>query len=569
MAEDGTMPETANGAAAAAEAGISPEAATEGFRSIGDMLGVAQGDEAAARMPHVRLTPENLALVARLLGQLMHRVPLFLQNGVLWFFDYEGQRQEMTPIKFRTWIMGHVLIFEKRAKGSDDPIPCTMAVEHAATVLTSEDFRRGVRKITGVNTVRLPVIRRGGKLELLPLGWDSETGIYTVEGGLVYDEAMALEAARGWMERTFGTFPLTDARSMAVQVAAMLAPFVRHLPGGGGLKMGFLWLANKPESGKSVLAKAAQYAVFGRCPAVKLKKGEQLDKELEAMAIAGVPCIFLDNVRGGIDSPTIEAMMTSEESEGRAMGGHGLFTAKNSALLFVTGNKLKLNEDIERRFLVVDLFEKGDPMERRVGADEVLDDDAMKDPEWRGRMLSALWAMVRDWHAAGMPAGKVVRGSFERYSRMLGGVVEAAGYENPFQRAEIPDAINPDQMEFRELIGLIVKEMGERQCVDFTLQDMAKLARGANLFERMIGTQAEGKALTVKMDKVDKNDVWSAQDKGYLTEKQNAEFGYFIKGEAGREAKWNGRAVEFGKRTQARKSTYSVTLSWDPKQAKA
>jgi hypothetical protein len=324
--------------------------------------------------------------------------------------------------------------------------------------------------------------------------------------------------------------------------------------------MGFLWLANVSETGKSVCAKAAQYPVFGRCPAIKLKKESDLDKELEALLIAQVPSIFLDNVRYGIDSPSIEQMMTAEESEGRAMGGHGLFTARNSALLFVTGNQLKLNADIERRFLVVDMFEKGDPMDRCIPEDEVLSDDRMKTREWRCRMLGAVWAFVRDWHAAGMPGGSVIRGSFENFSRTLGGIVEAAGYENPFTRAEIPDAINPDALEFQELLGLIVAEMGDRRVLDFTLEDMARLARSANLFERMIGTQDDGKALMAKLERLAKDEMLLVEDRGHMTDKQRKSFGQFVKKQAGKEPQWKGKAVEFGKREQARKSTYTVTI---------
>jgi hypothetical protein len=311
-----------------------------------------------------------------------------------------------------------------------------------------------------------------------------------------------------------------------------------------------------------VLAKAAQYAVLGRCPAVKMKKGEQLDKEMEAFAIAGVPCLFLDNVRGGIDSPTLEQMMTSEESEGRGMGGHGLFSAKNAALLFATGNGIKLTADAERRFLVIDLFEKGDPMERV--KDEILNDDLMKSPEWRAEMLAAMWAMVRTWHEAGMPRGSVLRGSFETWCGLIGGIVEAAGYENPCQRAEIPDAINPEAMEFKELLGLIVCEMGERREKDFTLEDLARLGRSAQLFERIIGTAAEGKALAAKTDKLARDEMMLAADRGMMTPEQKMKFGWLIGKEAGGEPKWNGRTVEFGKRHQARKSTYTIKLSWDP-----
>ena len=530
----------------------------EQFAEAARMAGFSVVPNGGAVMPTIRLS-DNLNAVAKLLGNVCARLDLFERNGTIVFFDHKGECKEMTARIFRTWISDYVIFYEKRNK-EDEPVPVSMGMEVAATLLDSESVRRGVRVLKGLNTVRLPVVRVGGVVELLPYGMDDETGIYTVAAGVDYELDMDVAAARGWIERTFGTFPFSNPRSMAVQVAAMLALYIRHLPGGNGVRPGFLWLANKAESGKSVLAKAAQYPVLGRAPVVKMKKGEQLDKEMEAFMIAGAPSLFLDNVYGGIESATLDQMLTSEESEGRAMGGHGIFRAKNSALLFVTGNRLELNDDAERRFLVVDLFEKGDPMERGVDRGAVLNDDAMKAPEWRKRMLSVLWAFVRTWGEAGRPEGSVVRGTFETYSRVLGGIVEASGFTPPFQRAEIPDAINPEKKEFLELIGAVVEDMGLVPQRDYTLDDLARFARAAQIFEKQVGTEGEGKKLTVKEEKMGKEEATFAVDKGYMTESQRKSFGWRIKKLAGGELKIGGKRVEFGKREQARKSTFTVRI---------
>lgn len=534
----------------------SPASGTDPLATLSENAGLTPVDAAAT--PCVPLG-NNLLAVAQQLGQIASRLDIFLQNGDLIHFDFNGDRQLMTPVRFRTWINQHVILFEKR-NSNDQPLPITLSGEAAAAILESQPFRRGVRPLRGMNTVRLPVIRATGALELLPYGYDQETGIFTLSAGLEYDEAMDIEAAKAWLDRMFGSFPLTDPRSQSVQVASLLALYIRHLPGGTGLRPGFLWLANKPESGKSILAKAAQYPVLGRAPAVKMKKGEQLDKEMEAFMIAGVPAIFLDNVYGGIESPTIDQLLTSEESEGRAMGGHGLFRAVNSAILFVTGNRLELNPDAARRFLVIDLFEKGDPKDRKIDRSNLLTDSAMKSPEWRKRMLSIAWAFVRHWDESGRPEGSITYGSFEHFSWLLGGIVESAGYTNPFTAPEIPDAINPEQAEFLELLEGIIDEMGLEPEKDFTLEDLARIARARQIFEKQVGTQGEGRKLTIKEDKLDKDAANYATDQGYMTESHRAAFGKRIKKLAGGEPKVHGKRVEFGKRHQARKSTFTIRI---------
>jgi hypothetical protein len=509
--------------------------------------------------PVVVMGPD-LNVVARRLGEVAGRLELFEMADDLVFFDHEGRRRLMTARTFRTWIGDFVVIAGKFDKASGEAVPVTMGIEDAGTILECVNFRRGVRKLRGVNAVRLPVVRADGRLELLPWGYDEETEMFTVRGGVEYDMDMDVECARGWVRRLFGGFPFANTRSEAVQVAALLALFVKHLPGAEGLRPGFLWLANKPESGKSVLAKAALYPVLGTAAAAKMKKGEELDKELEAFCRAAVPYIFLDNVYGGIQSASIDQLLTSEESTGRGMGGHGVFLARNTALLLVTGNRLELNEDAARRFLVVDLFEKGDPGDRAVAEADVLDDGRMKGAEWRGLVLSVCWAFVRNWHGVGMPRGSVVLGSFENFSRLLGGVVEAGGYSPPFERAEIPDAISPERAEFVELLGGVLEEMGLDVERDFTLEDLARLARARGLFGQQVGSASEGKKLTVKEDGLDKNERAFAEDRGYMTPAQRSAFGKRMGKEAGTTPKVGGRVVEVGKRAQSRKSTFTMRV---------
>lgn len=523
------------------------------------MAGLTAVDESGA-VP-VRLA-RDITETARALGAIMPRRDLFRMNGQLVYFDWEGERQVMEPAKFRTWVRDEAscLIFEKRDKDTDRPIVETLTKDASETIMKAEAFLRGVRPLSGMDSVRLPVLREGGALELLPDGYDEETGVFTVEGGVKYEMEMDVAAANGNLRRMFGGFPLTDERSWSVMVAGLLALYVRHLPGGGGLRPGILFLGNKPGCGKSVLAKAIQYPVLGRAPTVKMKAGEQLDKEMEAMMLAGKRALFFDNVYGGLSSATLDALLTSEEQEGRAMGGHGTFRAKNSALLIVSGNGLTANEDAVRRFLVVDLFEKGTPGERNVSRGALLNDAVMKRPEWRAQVLAMCHAWVRNWHEKGMPEGTVTFPTFEDFSWLVGGIVEAAGFPNPFIPPEIPDALNPDEQEFCELMEEVLGEMGDKVELDVTLEDLARLARRRKLYEAKVGTEAEGRKRTILDDKLDKQEAPYAVDKGYLTDSQRSGFGKKIKKQAGTEKRVKGRTMEFGRREQSRKSTYTVKI---------
>ena len=228
----------------------------------------------------------------------------------------------------------------------------------------------------------------------------------------------------------------------------------------------------------------------------------------------------------------------------------------NRALVVVTGNRLELNEDAARRFLVIDVFEKGEPDERKITCR--LDDDLMMTDSWRKEQLSRLWALVEHWHAQGCPKTTTLLPTYERYGEMLGGIVRAAGYEEPFQKAVIPDSISPEKAEFVELLALLLSEMADMEEKDFTLEDMARLCRGAQIFQKHVGTQAEGIKLTIKEDGLGKEERGYAVDHGYMTQSHRASFGRRITKEIGTEPVVAGQRIEFGRRRQSRKATFTL-----------
>lgn len=546
MSDEATTGGTAGDAAAA-------------MKQLAEMANAAgiRGVVAEDAAPVVKIEPD-LSVTSKRMGEIVARLDLFALNGTQVFFDHKGEMRTMTGRIFRTWISQHVVTCAQFDKKSGDPLPCSLGVDEAATVIDSEDFRRGVRELAGINHVRCPVLRPDGRLELLPWGYDEQTRIYTKPGGLEYGTDLSIESAKGRFHRAFHQFPVTDERSMAVQIAAMMALYVRHLPSGMSLRPGFIWYANKQGSGKSVLCKAAIYPVLGSAAAAKLKRDEDLDKEVEAFCRAKVPYIFLDNVRGGLNSPTLEQMLTSKQSTGRAMGGHELFTTDNTALLLVSANQVEFNEDMRRRFLLIDLFEEGNPEERKI--DSELDDDVMETPEWRAEMLEAMWALVAHWHEAGMPRGSVTMPSFERFGALLGGIVEAGGYHPPFERWVLPDAKAPSREDFHELLAMVMDDMGLDTARDYTLESLCRLARAGQLYQKDVGTQDEGRKITIREDGISKEYRDQAEDRGYMTPQHRSAFGKRILKEIGTKPVVRGKRIEFGRREQSKKATYTVQI---------
>jgi hypothetical protein len=104
----------------------------------------------------------------------------------------------------------------------------------------------------------------------------------------------------------------------------------------------------------------------------------------------------------------------------------------------------------------------------------------------------------------------------------------------------------------------VLAEMGTEQSKDFTLPALCALARANQIYEAQVGTADEGRKATIKEEKMDKEEAAYAVDKGIMTRDQQTAFSMRLKKKVGTECKLGAVTLEFGKRTQARHSTWTV-----------
>jgi hypothetical protein len=505
-------------------------------------------------MPRVENNGSLLDL-ARRFGELAPKLDLFEINDELYYYDHRRERKPMTGRVFRGWVENFVFVVGGYDRKSGAPQSGSLGLSDAMDVLVQPVFRNGVRRIEAEEKVRLPVIRKDGTLELLPEGFDDETGVYTVPKSLEYATDWDVAQGKAWVTKWFGGMPFADERSESVLVAALLVLFVRHLPGGSALRPGFLFEANMPGSGKSVCGKAACSIVLGYAPVGKRKGREEMDKEIEAHIRSKSPVIFLDNLYGSLKSATLDQLITSKYLTFRVMGGQTTATLRNDAPIIVTGNDLEKNEDAFRRYLQCLLFETGDPNKRKV--EFLLDDDVMASEEWRKDALSALWSFIRHWDAKGRPAGPTTLGSFEQFSHLMGGIVTACGYADPIEKPIENEGVSPEVADFRALVTALYEEMCERAETKalFGYEDCARVARSLDIFGDMIGDYEHGRRATIKMDKVSTEHQAAAEDRGILSQQELQVWSQFLKSKIGQEPICNGVRVRFGDRTKEKRKT--------------
>ncbi|MCS7042740.1 MAG: hypothetical protein NZR01_08105 [Bryobacteraceae bacterium] len=224
----------------------------------------------------------------------------------------------------------------------------------------------------------------------------------------------------------FRDFPFEDDSSNAHLFCLMLTPLLRELFRGPVP----LFCVNKPAPGLGgtlLVQTAATILTGGPLPVIpppNRNDGAELRRLLTSALRDQPPCLVLDNW-DDLASPSLAAILTAETYTDRLIGRSTIFTSENTATIVVVGNNVRLGPEISRRIVPIHLAPRGpDPRTRT-------DFRIFDLPGWtrrhRTRLLAALLALVLRWQKAGRPESARRLPSFERWSAIVGGILEVNG----------------------------------------------------------------------------------------------------------------------------------------------
>ena len=484
---------------------------------IEEVLSSATDDGMDAR-PKVKLPGDGVALkdFAMRLAEILGDKGLYRRAGVpvIPFFE-KACVEVMSVSAFRSWVERHVITFKTRKEhgGGFRDVVRSMPTETSEGVLSCWDFWPDLPEIDEVNPIRLPAWK-DGKLALQAEGYDPDTRVLSFGKGCQLDETLTLDQATDHLRNLLAEFPFSDwsepieradqdgggtirqSRSQAVQVAAMLSQFTKDLLPRNQPRMGFIWNANAPRSGKTLLAKIAIVPVNGSVAVQSWnKKDEELKKVLDAEVLRAASYVFFDNVRGHMQSQVLESFMTSPNWAGRILGQTKMFTAPNLATAFFTGNDCTMSPDLAQRCLLCDLFvEEAAPRDRR-RLKEVIDDAWLIDQENRTAIVSALWAIVRHWVEAGKPLATVgLRTGYEKWCEMIGGMVAFAGFGDCLAEPSNEGGGDTESNDMRALVTcLLANDLdGVMKRQEFTFQWIVNTCHAEGFFDWLLDGKEEG-----------------------------------------------------------------------------
>lgn len=446
---------------------------------------------------------QDVRALAWELGNQLKRQNIFLRGREVVTVDPEtGEMELMTAKRLVGWCEDYV---QFRVPARSQRMRNSMSREDAELVLAQDIFRKALRPLRAVHTIRLPVVRADGVTEFLPVGYDAESEIFTVEL-LKYDMDWTLETANAFLDEHGEGYPwswpdetqetIRNNRSWCVIVLGMLGMFCRAMFPAGTPRPMITCIGNKPGTGKSTLVAMMVAPVWGYCATTKVPKDEKdMSDELDTAAINARPYLFFDDIGGGLFSNALNQFITSGSRQGRIKGGNAEFRELVVTQVFATGNDIPVSEDLVRRSLIAELFlsteVRGRKFRRVITARYLMRDETRKG------FLSALCALVRNaiaMRAAAAEAGSSIQEtagleSFEDFTSKLSEIMQLGGYADPLIAPDLSSGGAETVDEMRELLVKVASEA--KGDMEFDRKELMEKARGFGLLEGLVGAAGE------------------------------------------------------------------------------
>jgi hypothetical protein len=237
------------------------------------------------------------------------------------------------------------------------------------------------------------------------------------------------EARRLLCDELLGEFPFAGPADLAHAICALLHPFVREMVSGATP----LHLGDKttPGEGSTLLVDVLCLPAVGIQLMRTTPPGDEGEwrRLIFSQLRSGSPVLFLDNVKGHLDSPTLAAAITSQRFGDRLIRTSEVGSAPVRCLWIATGTNPSLSAEINRRTLRIRLASGLERPELRSGFRHPhLKDWAAKN---RRALVRAALTLVQAWICAGRPGCDHKLGMFEDYVQVFGGilaVVQISGF---------------------------------------------------------------------------------------------------------------------------------------------
>jgi DNA polymerase III delta prime subunit len=221
-----------------------------------------------------------------------------------------------------------------------------------------------------------------------------------------------------------------------------------------------MFWGNKPGIGKSLAAQCLAILKDGEQAAATSIEGgaKEVENQIASEFNDGRTTLFIDNQKGPINCPILEANMTCAQLGYRGMFVQSKIRRPNDVLWLITTNDGTPSDDLLSRCIHSRLHYEGDPASCRYGATE--DEIVRYMKANRAGILAEAAGMVRRW----MDAGRVLvhtPGRFEKFSNTVGSILVANGLPGFLSNARAE--IREHSTKLQQLTAIAERIIDERK----------------------------------------------------------------------------------------------------------
>jgi hypothetical protein len=443
-------------------------------------------DDNSGRRPQSNLTPlilpneahgERLSDTARMLFPVVAPKHVFFQRGGRMVevaeVDHEMTLHILGPDAFRSRIERYFEVVVYRSGPNDSLLlkPTVCPCDTARALMETLDARHDLPAIGGISGC--PLIDAEGRV--LGKGYDPKTGWFIASGETPPD--VPLEEATAALSGLLDDFDFVCPGDRSRALASIITPALR-LGGMLNLVPCDVAEANASQSGKTYRQKVIA-AIYNETPRLITQRQSggvgSFDESLSARLAEGRPFIQMDNLRGKLDSPNLEAFMTSERAFPVRVPHKGeMMIDPSRFFIFVSSNGFETTRDFANRSSIVRIRKR--PREtvfREYPEGDLLTHVRARQPYY----LGCVFAVVRAWLDEDKPRTKETRHDFREWARCLDWIVqnifEAAplldGHDNARERVSDPGK------GFIRAVAAHVEELG-RLGQELTASEIYELA---------------------------------------------------------------------------------------------
>jgi len=295
----------------------------------------------------------------------------------------------------------------------------------------------------------------------------------------LHPRPLHVQRAREWIDELLADFPFVSDSDRAHAVALFVLPYARDLVGHEPTP-GHLLEAPTPGSGKSLLADVLTSPFAGRAVSTvtEARDDDEWRKRLTAQLRERRAVIILDNLVRPLDSGALASALTTATWEDRVLGKNETIRVPVRCIWVATGNNVRLSTELARRFVRIRIDPRMDrPFQR---------DGFRHNPlrTWVRRNRAAfVWSalvLVRAWLAAGSPPpARKPLGGYERWSEVVGGILQHAGIDGFLANAnELYEAADTEGGLWRTFVATWWDQHGTAEVTSADLFELAESIDG-------------------------------------------------------------------------------------------